>query len=177
MKKMIIACMAVLALVAGAGAQEAEARSQEALMLDYDTALTVMCPYGSIAGYVTPQYHKEPMGDGMVRIWGSPDGRYRSHDCPRDNAQAQRVYLARLERLCSPDIYQHSLSPEAEKMVCNFEALTGIRNGVDGRRYIAQQALDGWKLWFNKNKDKLRFCRKTRVIYMETLLPAKLDTP
>ena len=180
MKKTLFLCTLCCAFGFGGAAQEVVSRSLESLLLDYDTSVTVKCPTESIAGYATPYYHVKPSNETENRRWSSPDGRYRKHECPRDNAQAQRIYLARLEKLSSPDIYRHPLSQEAEKIVYNFELITGIRNSGDGDFigwcYISHQTRNGWKAWFNQNKDKLHFCPVTHVIYVEELPTTTSDT-
>ncbi len=171
MKKVFLVCVTLLVHISHAEAQEMDVKRLEAVLIDYDTSLTVKCPLGSISGYISPYYHVEPRGDGNGGHWSSYDGRYRRHECTRDNAQARRIYLARLEKLFSPDIYRYPLSQEVEKMVYNFEMITGIRNsgGCDlvGWCYISHQTLNGWKVWYNKNKDKLRYCARLHVIYVE----------
>ena len=166
MKKKIAICIFFLALLAGAAAQ-----SFEAMLLDNDTSLTVRCSYDRISGYLSPSYHHEPPTGG-VRKWSSVTGQHYDHDCTSDNEQAQRIFLARLEKLDSPDIYRHPLSHEAEKIVHNFELLTGIHNSGDGDLigwcYISHLTRNGWKLWFNENKDNLRYCNVYHILYAES---------
>ena len=173
MKKTFLVCAVLLALGFVGATQEVESRSLEAMLLDYDTSVTVKCPMESITGYATSYYHVKPSKDTNTGRWSSPDGRYRKHWCARNNATAQRIYLARLEKLDSPDIYRHPLSHEAEKIVYNFELITGIRNSGDGDFigwcYISHRTRNEWKVWFNKNKDKLCYCAERRVLYVEEL--------
>ena len=166
MKKVLATCIFFLTLTAGASAQ-----SIEATLLDNDTSLTVRCSYNRISGYVSPSCHHEPPR-GMARKWSSVTGQHYDHDCSSDNIQAQRIFLARLEKLNSPDIYRQPLSREAEKIVHNFELLTGIRNNGDGDLigwcYISHLTRNGWKLWFNEHKDKLRYCNVYHILYAES---------
>lgn len=174
MRKILSVCVALLALAFGGAAQEVESRSLEAMLLDYNTSVTVKCPMESITGYATSYYHVAPSKNTITRGRGSsPDGRYYKHECSRHNDLAQSIYLARLEKLDSPDIYRHPLSHETEKIVYNFELITGIRNSGDGDFigwcYISHQTRSEWKVWFNKNKDKLCYCVDHRVLYVEEL--------
>ncbi len=176
-KQTLFLCLLLGSFATHLPAQDLGAWRPEAWLLDHDTSLTVRCSYWSISGYASPNYHELPLGNGMVRQWSSPDGRFRRHDCPRYNARAQQVFLARLETLNSPDIYRYPLSHEAEKIVYNFELITGIRNSGDGDLvgwcYISHQSRNEWKVWFNKNKDKLQYCVQNRVLYVEELPVSK----
>ena len=170
--------MAFLALAAGLRAQESLSSgisrigsfSPEGYLLDYDTALSVRCTYDAIAILVHPAPHIAPLRDGNAKKI-SNTYRTKHHECVGDSLRAQEVYLARLERLYDPDLRHKRLSPEVEKIICNFELLTGIRNSSGdgdfiGPLYISSQALDGWKVWFNEHKAELRFCPTTHVIYL-----------
>lgn len=170
--------MAFLALAAGLRAQESLSSgiprlgsfSPEGYLLDYDTALSVRCSYDAIDILVHPSPHIAPRQDGNIVMYSNT---YRTgkHECVGDSLRAQEVYLARLERLHNPDLRHKRPSPEVEKIICNFELLTGIRNTSGdgdslGPLYISSQALDGWKVWFNAHKTELRFCPTTRVIFL-----------
>lgn len=100
----------------------------------------------------------------MYREWANP----KHHERTNDNALAQKIYLARLELLNSPDIYRNSLSVHAGKIVRNFELLTGDKNIDDGDYIgplpISPLSLSLWNLWFKKNKDNLRYCHKYHVL-------------
>lgn len=173
MRKMVLAWTAMLVFGMRVSAQEVETRSAESILLDHDTSLTVLCRSSAIEKYVWPGYHHEPK-EGWKRV-----GSGYNHECASDNAKAQSVYMGRLERLNSPDIYRHKLSPAVEDIVYNFELLTGIRNSVerdaDGVSYISRTARDGWKLWFEKNKERLRYCPVYRVLYAEEKLLRVVD--
>ena len=168
-----MACAAMLAFGIGVSAQEVETRSSESIWLDHDTSLTVLCRSSAIEKYMWPGYHHEPK-DGWKSVWSG-----YNHECTSDNDKAQSVYMGRLERLNSPDIYRHKLSPAVEDIVYNFELLTGIRNSVErdsnGVCYISRLSRDGWKLWFEKNKERLRYCPVYRVLYTEEELLRGVD--
>lgn len=166
-------CVAMLVFGIRASAQEVETRSVESMLLDHDTSLTVVCRSSDIAKYMWTGYHHEPK-EGWKSVWSG-----YNHECASDNAKAQSVYMGRLERLNSPDIYRHKLSPAVEDIVYNFELLTGIRNSVErdanGVCHISRMARDGWKLWFEKNKEKLRYCPVFHVLYVEEELLRGVD--
>ena len=100
----------------------------------------------------------------MYREWANPKHPERTND----NALAQKIYLARLELLNSPDIYRNGLSIHAGKIVRNFELLTGDKNIDDGDYIgplpISPLSLSRWNFWFKKNKDNLRYCHKYHVL-------------
>lgn len=156
----LLLCVLLCTLSFGTSAQELEA-----LLLDYDTVLTVKCSYGTLPKLVLQDYHQEPV-NGKVVIWGDSF----KHTCKSDNAQAQRIFLARLEKLSSPKIYRHRLSYEAEKIVYNFELITGIPNSPDGdffgMCYVSHLTRSAWKRWFAQNKERLRYCPQYRVLYV-----------
>ena len=159
----------LIALSCGASAQE----TVEAMRLDLDTALTLKRDYREIPHMI----HLVPENrDGFsMRVISSPNG--WKHDCPSLNEQAQRIFMERLARLDDPAIYRHRLSQAAVNIVGNFELLTGVRNMEEGdvsaHRYISRQALDGWKLWLNRNKERLCFCQRFNVLYVRELPTAE----
>ena len=169
MIKMVLVCVAMIVFGVGASAQDVETRSVESMLLDHDTSLTVLCRSSEMAKYMWPGYHHDPK-EGWIRVWSGRSNMY-NHECTSDNAKAQNVYMGRLERLNRPDIYRHKLSPAVEDIVYNFELLTGIRNSeehdANGVCYISRLARDGWKLWFEKSKEKLRYCPVYHLLYAE----------
>ena len=167
--KHVLAIAMLIALSCGASAQE----TVEAMRLDLDTALTLKRDYREIPHMI----HLVPENrDGFsMRVISSPNG--WKHDCPSLNEQAQRIFMERLARLDDPAIYRHRLSQAAVNIVGNFELLTGVRNMEEGdvsaHRYISRQALDGWKLWLNRNKERLCFCQRFNVLYVRELPTAE----
>lgn len=177
MRKMVLVCTAMLVFGIRVSAQEEETKSVESILLDHDTALTVVCRSSDMAKYMWPGYHHKPK-EGWKSVWVGRSNKY-NHECTSDNDKAQSVYMSRLERLNSPDIYRHKLSPAVEDIVYNFELLTGIRNSVErdsnGVCYISRLSRDGWKLWFEKNKERLRYCPVYSVLYAEEELLRGVD--
>ena len=137
-------------------------------LIELSDTLNVWCDYSQISIYVSAEYHHEKE-DNVYRGWANP----KHHECTNDNALAQKIYLARLEMLNSPEIYRNSLSVEVEKIVHNFELLTGDKNIDDGDYIgplsISPLSLSQWNLWFKKNKDKLRYCPKYHLLYINSL--------
>lgn len=139
---------------------------------DHDSVTMVRCSQWAIKAYMDPKYHHEPINDGRIRMHsGNPRGGANVHECHSDNKLAQEVYQARLDRLRNVSL--KPLSHESELIVTNFELLTGTRNSIDhnttGTQYVSSMALTAWKLWFNKHKEQLRICPRTRVLYIDTL--------
>ncbi len=142
----------------------------QASLFEYDTALTVLCAYEDIHDYIFPRYHHDPDG----RYWNDS----RHHPCVGDNARACSVYLARLEKLSNPANRHKRPSYDAEKIICNFEQLTGVKNSSQdgdffGPVYISSLALQGWRHWYEENKDHLRFCSKHHVLYSTAPIPTR----
>ena len=167
--KKLLLFAALMAVSASVVAQESAAPTLEAMMLDLDTSLTLRRGYREIPHII----HLEPehRDDFTLRVIHSRN--HWTHECPSDNAQAQRIYMERLARLDDPAIYRHRLSEAAVDIVGNFELLTGVRNmeenDIVGHRYISRQALDGWKVWFNRNQKHLCFCQRFKVLYVREL--------
>lgn len=143
----------------------------EGYLQDYDSVTMVRCAYGLIQPYMNSKYHQEPIGDGIVTMYGGPTGHPRKHECHSDNKLAQEVYQARLDKLRKVSL--KPLSHESELIVANFEFLTGTKNITDhtpvGTQYVSSMALTAWNLWFKKHKEQLRICPKTRVLYVDIL--------
>jgi hypothetical protein len=173
MKKFLATCVFCLAFATGAAAQ-----SIEAILLDNDTTLTIKCSYDRISLYFPTACHVEPI-PGIIQHWSSVSGRHCKHQCNCNRALAQRIFLARLEKLDSPDIYRQPLSHEAEKIVYNFELLTGIRNSGDGDLigwcYISHLTRNAWKAWFNNHKDRLCYCTRYQILYLDSELEPRSE--
>ncbi len=137
--------------------------------LEPNYSLTVKCSYSEITKYMAPycHFHNEPE-NGMVTYYEEHRG--NRHDCEKDSLfQAEEIYLLRLEKLNSAPIMRNPLSRETAKIVHNFELLTGTPNseGVDsfGKYYISNIACTAWKIWLNKNKSRLCYCKRNGVLY------------
>lgn len=144
----------------------------DSYLQDHDSVTMVRCSQWAIKAYMDPKYHQEPINDGRIRMRsGNPRGGANVHECHSDNKLAQEVYQARLDRLMN--VSHKPLSHESELIVTNFELLTGTRNSIDhnptGTQYVSSMALTAWELWFNKHKEQLRICPRTRVLYIDTL--------
>lgn len=137
-------------------------------IVGYDSTLSVRCTYNEIRFYVESYCHIPP----SANFSRGDLGKYH-HKCVGndENEQAQTVFLARLDKLIDIEVRHRQLPIEVRKMVYNFELITGISNSYGdgdflGPLYISIDALDGWKKWFNENKDKLGYCPQFHVLYI-----------
>ena len=175
MKKFVLlgTILFVLGLKSARAQQETSESEFSQRLLDYDYSLTVKCSYNEITKYISPNCHEKPVTvNGMITFYGGGRGKNRHyHKCEKDSLpQAQEIYLSRLKKINSPTIFRHPLSREAEKIVRNFELLTGTYNmeGIDsyGRYYISDIARTAWRSWYNNNKGRLHYCEESGILYV-----------